>query len=41
MQNKSFAWVALGLILFGLLAVSMYRMKNAPTAITDKDVVYG
>ncbi len=41
MQNKSFIWVALGLILFGLLAVSTYRMKNAPTAITDKDVVYG
>lgn len=41
MQNKSIVWVALGLGLFGLLAVSMYRMKNAPTAISDKDVVYG
>jgi hypothetical protein len=41
MQNKSIIWVVLGLIIFGLLAVSIYRMKNAPTAITDKDVVYG
>ncbi len=41
MQNKSVVWVALGLGLFGLLAVSMYRMKNAPTAIPDKEVVYG
>ena len=41
MKNKSFIWVVLGLIIFGLLAVSIYRMKNAPTAITDKDVVYG
>jgi hypothetical protein len=36
MQNKSFAWVALGLGLFGLVAVSMYRMNNAP-----EDVVLG
>ncbi len=41
MQNKYIVWVALGLIIFGLLAVSMYRMKNAPTAIADKDVVFG
>lgn len=41
MQNKYIVWVALGLIIFGLLAVSMYRMKNAPTAITDKDAVSG
>jgi hypothetical protein len=42
MQNKSFIWVVLGLIIFGLLAVSLYRTKNAPTAITDKNnVVYG
>jgi len=41
MQNKHIVWVALGLIIFGLLSVSIYRMKNAPTAIADKDVVYG
>ncbi len=41
MQNKSIVWVALGLILFGLVAVLMYRMNNAPKAITDKDVVFG
>lgn len=41
MQNKSIVWIALGLIIFGLLAVSMYRMKNAPTAISDKDLVFG
>jgi hypothetical protein len=41
MQNKSVVWLALGLGLFGLLAVSMYRMKNSPTAISDKDVVFG
>ncbi len=41
MQNKSVIWVALGLILFGLLAVLTYRMKNAPTDIIDKNVVYG
>ena len=41
MQNKSFVWVVLGLIIFGLFSVSIYRMKNPPTAITDKDVVYG
>ena len=41
MQNKSFVWIALGLGLFGLLAISMYRMNNAPKAITDKDIVYG
>ena len=41
MQNKYIVWVALGLIIFGLLAISMYRMKNAPTAIADKDVFYG
>jgi len=41
MKNKYIIWLALGLGVFGLLAVSMYRMKNAPTAITDKDVVYG
>ena len=40
MQNKSFVWVVLGLILFGLLAVLMYRIKNAPTA-GEKDVLYG
>ncbi len=41
MQNKYIVWVALGLGLFGLLAVSMYRIKNTPTAISDKDVVLG
>jgi hypothetical protein len=41
MQNKSFVWVVLGLILFGLLAVLTYRIKNAPTAIREKDVIYG
>ncbi|MDT8304239.1 MAG: hypothetical protein RQ760_22335 [Sedimentisphaerales bacterium] len=41
MQNKSIVWIALGLIISGLLAVSMYRMKSAPTAISDKDLVFG
>ncbi len=41
MQNKYIVWLALGLGLFGLLAVSIYRMKSAPTAISDKDVVFG
>jgi hypothetical protein len=41
MQNKHIVWVALGLIIFGLLSVSIYRMKNTPTAIADKDIVFG
>ncbi len=41
MKNKSFIWVVLGLIIFGLLAVSIYRMKDAPTAIANKDVAFG
>lgn len=41
MQNKSFVWVVLGLIFFGLLAVLIYRMKDSPTAIMEKDAVYG
>ena len=41
MQNKYIVWLVLGLGLFGLLVVSIYRMKRAPTAISDKDVVFG
>ncbi|MHC4728899.1 MAG: hypothetical protein ACYS17_16915 [Planctomycetota bacterium] len=41
MQNKSFVSVVLGLVVFGLLAVFTYRMKNAPQAIMEKDIVYG
>ena len=41
MQNKYIAWLALGIGLLGLLVVSIYRMKNTPTAIADKDVVFG
>jgi hypothetical protein len=41
MQNKSFFWVVLGLIFFGLFAVLTYRMKDSPTAIMEKDSVYG
>ena len=41
MQNNYIVWLVLGLGLFGLLVVSMYRLKNTPTAISDKDVVYG
>ena len=37
MQNKYIVLLALGLGLFGLLAVSVYRMKNTPTDISDKD----
>ena len=41
MNNKSFVWVVLGLIIFGLLVVSLYRMNSAPTAIKNENVVYG
>ena len=41
MQNKYFLWLVAGLILFGLLIVFTYRMKNTPTAITEKEAVYG
>jgi hypothetical protein len=41
MNNKPAIWIVLGIIIFGLLAVSMYRMKSTPSAIPEKDVVYG
>ncbi|MCP4260610.1 MAG: hypothetical protein GY774_24245 [Planctomycetes bacterium] len=41
MQNKYVIGLVLGLGVFGLLAVLTYRMKNTPTAIPEKDVVYG
>jgi hypothetical protein len=48
MKNKPVIWLVVGLIIFGLLAVSMYRMKSAPEAIEEKpkaiekkDVAYG
>ena len=44
MQNKPVIWIVLGLIIFGLFAVSLYRMKSTPTAISEKDekdIVYG
>ena len=41
MNNKSFVWVILGIIIFGLLVVSLYRMNSTPTAIKNENVVYG
>lgn len=41
MKNKSIIWVVLGLIIFGLLVVSLNRMKSTPTAIKNENVVYG
>ncbi len=41
MKNKPFIWVVLGLIIFGFLTVLTYRMKSSPSAIPEKDVVYG
>jgi len=41
MQNKPVIWIVLGLIMFGLLTVFMYRMKSTPSSIPEKDVVYG
>ena len=44
MKNKPVIWVVLGLIMFGLLTVLMYRMKSSPSAIPEKDekdIVYG
>jgi hypothetical protein len=41
MQNKHIVWLALGLIILGLLTVSLYRMKNTPTGISEKDVAFG
>jgi len=41
MQNKSFFWVVLGLIVFGSLTVFTYRKINNPTTTMEKDVVYG
>jgi hypothetical protein len=41
MQNKYIIGLILGLGVFGLLLVLTYRMKSTPTAIPEKDVVYG
>ena len=41
MKNKPVIWIVPVLIIFALLVVSMYRMKNTPSAIPEKDVVYG
>ena len=41
MQNKYIIGLILGLGIFGLLLVLTYRMNNTPTAIPEKDVVYG
>jgi hypothetical protein len=44
MQKKLVFWLILGLGIFGLLAVSIYRRKSPPTAIPEKDekdIVYG
>ncbi|MBN1806752.1 MAG: hypothetical protein JW837_16005 [Sedimentisphaerales bacterium] len=41
MRNKPAIWLVLGLMIFGLFTVSVYRIKNTPSAIPKKDLVYG